>query len=187
MDMDHFRWIAPFYDRLFGFLEPGRLAELLAPRPSDRLLDVGGGTGRVAQHFRATVREVCVVDPSRGMLDQARAKTGLRACRGRVERLPFADGSFQRIIAVDSFHHFQDHPQAAVELVRVLAPGGRLVVEEPNIERWPVKLIALAEALALMRSRFYSPSDLARLFQAAGARVTLYDDDALNYWAVVEK
>jgi len=49
--------------------------------------------------------------------------------------------------------------------LRVLAPGGRLVIEEPDVERTPVRLIALAEKLALMRSvsrRIHLPPLLER-------------------------
>ena len=49
-----------------------------------------------------------------------------------------------------------------------------------------VKLIALGERLLLMRSRFYAPDDLARLFQVAGGQVELHEDHGGVYWAVVE-
>jgi demethylmenaquinone methyltransferase/2-methoxy-6-polyprenyl-1,4-benzoquinol methylase len=89
---------------------------------------------------------------------------------------------------VDAFHHVCDQQQTAAELLRVLAPGGRLVVEEPNIETLTVKLIALAEKLALMRSHFLSPSAIAQMFRSLGAQVSIHTtpDDRLNAWLVVE-
>jgi demethylmenaquinone methyltransferase/2-methoxy-6-polyprenyl-1,4-benzoquinol methylase len=184
--MDHFAWIAPLYDRIFEFLDPTRLIALLEPGPSHRLLDVGGGTGRVTTALVPHVRQACIVDVSLGMLAQAQDK-GLCAYQAVAEGLPFADESFDRILIVDAFHHFHDWPRAAVELVRVLRPGGRLVIEELNIRHWSTKLIALGERLLLMRSRFYAPADLARLFQVAGGRVTLHQDRGSIYWAVIER
>ncbi len=73
------------------------------------------------------------------------------------------------------------------ELVRVVAPGGRLVVEEMNYERLPVKLVALGEKLLLMGSHFYRPAGLARLFEGRGARVSVVADDPMAMWVVVEK
>lgn len=184
--MDLFHHIAPLYDRIFRFSDPARLLTLLEPAPDHRLLDVGGGTGRVTNSLVSRVGQACVVDVSVGMLHQARDK-GLCAYLGAAERLPFPDGAFDRILIVDAFHHFCDWPRAAAELLRVLRPGGRMVIEEPDIRNGVVKLIALGERLLLMRSRFYAPDDLARLFQIAGGRVTLYDDQGAIYWAVVER
>lgn len=184
--LDHFGVIAPYYDRIFARPDPARLRELLA-LPAGRLLDVGGGTGRISEMLAGHVDMVVVADPSRAMLNGARGKDGLQPSRGHAERLPFGDGSFDRVLVVDAFHHFDHHKLAAVELVRVVAPGGRLVVEEMNYERLPVKLVALGEKLLLMGSHFYRPAALARLFEGSGARVTVHADDAVNMWVVVEK
>lgn len=184
--MDLFHRIAPLYDRIFRFLDPTQLLKLLELASHHRLLDVGGGTGRVTNSLVEHVGRACVVDVSWGMLVEARTK-GLCACQGVAERLSFPDGTFDRILIVDAFHHFCDWPQAASELLRVLRPGGRMVIEEPDIRYGVVKLIALGERLLLMRSRFYAPPDLARLFQAAGGRVTLHEGQGAIYWAVIER
>ena len=184
---DHFGALAPWYDRLIRPADPTRLLALLALSPGLRVLDVGGGTGRVTQTLRATGAALTIVDPAAEMLRQALAKGCCRPCQSVAEALPFASASFPRLLAVDSFHHFHQQRQAAAELWRVLAPGGRIVIEEPNIVRWSVKLIALGETLLLMRSHFYRPDELARLFQELGARVTLHGEDEVNYWLVAEK
>ncbi len=184
--LDHFGLIAPYYDRIFARPDPARLRQLLA-LPAGRLLDVGGGTGRIAELLAGDVGKVVVADASRGMLDGARAKPGLAPACAHAERLPFPDGCFDRVLVVDAFHHFGQHEQAAGELLRVVAAGGRLVVEEMNYERLPVKLVALGEKLLLMGSHFYRPAGLRRLFEGRGARVTVHADDPLAVWVVVEK
>jgi ubiquinone/menaquinone biosynthesis C-methylase UbiE len=186
MTMDLFDWLAPFYDRVFHFTDPTQLLTLLQPEPDHQLLDVGGGTGRVTSELAEHVAQACIVDVSPGMLFQARDK-GLCAYQGVAERLPFRDGTFDRILIVDAFHHFRDWPWAAAELVRVLQPGGRMVVEEPDIRNGVVKLIALCERLLLMRSRFFAPNDLARFFQVAGGRATLHEEHNGIYWVVIER
>jgi ubiquinone/menaquinone biosynthesis C-methylase UbiE len=104
---------------------------------------------------------------------------------GEAERLPFAGGTFARILVVDTFHHLRDQRQAATELLRVLAPGGRLVIEEGDVEQTSVQVIALLERLLLMRSRFYSPRGVLEMFEAAGGRVRL-EREGPKFWAVVE-
>jgi ubiquinone/menaquinone biosynthesis C-methylase UbiE len=183
--MAHFRFAAPLYDRLFASPDPDQLRRLLDLPVAGRILDVGGGTGRVAQALRGLADEVVVLDESTAMLQQARLK-GLTASRGQAERLPFPDGAFGRILVVDAFHHLQDQQRAAVELLRVLAPRGRIVIEEPNIEHASVRLLALAEKLALMRSHFCSPAALQQIFDAAGGQVRLVRQ-GMNFWAITEE
>ena len=183
---DHFALLAPFYDRIFAGYDPERLQGLLA-LPAGRLLDVGGGTGRIAVSLADQIGLVVIADPSHPMLSVSRAKPGLGPTRAQAERLPFPDGSFDRVLVVDAFHHFSNHQEAAGELLRVVAPGGRLVIEELNIERLPVKLIALGERLLLMGSHFHRPQSLARLFETRGGRVTLHMDDEINVWMVADK
>jgi len=121
------------------------------------------------------------------MLREARQKQMI-ACCGLAERLPFADGAFDRIVMVDTFHHLHDQHAAAKETLRVLRPGGRLVIEEPDIRRWAVKWIALGERLLLMRSRFHSIADLARVFEEAGARIAAIEEKRdLNVRLAVER
>jgi ubiquinone/menaquinone biosynthesis C-methylase UbiE len=183
--LDHFRFVAPIYDRLFASQQPDRLCSLLDLPVTGRVLDVGGGTGRVAQALRGLADEVVVLDESAAMLKQARLK-GLPAIRGQAEWLPFSDGAFARILVVDAFHHLQDQQRAAVALLRVLAPSGRIVIEEPNVERAAVRLIALAEKLALMRSHFHPPPAVQQIFRAAGGKVRLVRQ-GMSFWTVVER
>jgi demethylmenaquinone methyltransferase/2-methoxy-6-polyprenyl-1,4-benzoquinol methylase len=163
------------------------LIRLLDATPDHEILDVGGGTGRVAQHFVDIVRAICVLDLSHGMLLEAKKKLAIQACRGIAERLPFRDGAFSRVVAVDSFHHFEDHEKVASEMVRVLSPGGRLVLEEPDIRRWPVKLVALAERMALMGSHFYPLKQMAGFFSGPDLKLSFYESEGMNVWLVVDK
>lgn len=164
--IDHFRFIAPLYDHVFGGDSANhQISEFLELPINGWMLDAGGGTGRVSQHYAADAGGVMVLDVSLGMLQQAREKGGLHASVGEVEKLPFPDDFFERILIVDAFHHFFMHDAAVKDLWRVLKPGGKLLIVEPNIARFPVKLIAWGEALLLMRSRFFNAAQLNDLFR----------------------
>ncbi len=158
----HFDLIAPWYERFIHPQHPERLLAALELRPSHRVLDVGGGTGRVAQ-FLKPARLVVVADLSVAMLRFAQRKKGIHPTAALAEALPFAPGSFERVVMVDALHHLFDQRDAVAELWRVLAPGGRLIIEEPDLAHPFVKGIAIWEKAMLMRSHFLRPEAIAAL------------------------
>lgn len=183
----HFDLLARSYDRLIPPPVPGRLADLLRLPTDGWLLDTGGGTGRVAAALRPLVGRLVISDLSVPMLAQALAKGIACAVQAEAEGLPFPDGCFERILVVDALHHFADQRRAIRELLRVLRPGGRLVIEEPDIGHLPVKAMALAEKLALMGSRFYAPDQIAAMAARDGFTVAVEHDRRFSAWVIVDR
>lgn len=180
----HFNLLAPLYDHVIPFVRLEQMLEILDLPHEGSLLDAGGGTGRVAEALRPHVGWVVVADVSSGMLRQARQKN-LSAASTQTEYLPFPDGTFDRVLMVDALHHVINQAETVRELYRVLRAGGRLVIEEPDVRTFAVKLIAVAEKLALMRSRFLAPQQIARLFPP-GATVRVKSEE-YTAWVVAEK
>ncbi len=184
LKIDHFGFLASSYERLITVSEPVKLLELLDPPPAGAILDVGGGTGRVAQFLAEKSRLTVVSDPSQKMLLYASRKGSLRCVRSPGESLPFPSGFFDRVTIVDALHHVNDQSRVAAELWRVLKSGGRLVIEEPDFRTFSVKLIAIGETLLLMGSHFLTPAQIAALFPAGNTRVEAQDATA---WIVIVK
>jgi len=149
------------------------------------VVDIGGGTGRVSQSLAGT-NLVVVCDSSWGMVGESRRK-GLNACLAEAEHLPFPDGAFERALVVDALHHMGDQGRALAEALRVLAPGGRLVLEEPDLRLFAVRLIALAERLLGMRSRMLGERDLLALLRRPGLTVGVPERGGGAMRASVEK
>lgn len=99
-------------------------------------LDVGCGTGVLAQRLVAMGFEMTGVDPSEGMLEVMRARSDLvTAVHGSATDLPFASDSFDLVMTVAVMHHIADPGDirtALAEMVRVVKPGGTLLIWDHN-------------------------------------------------------
>ncbi len=109
----------------------------LAAGPRARVLDIGCGTGRLAERLTTAdgVRSIVGCDFSAGMLANAAERlaapraTGVASLvRGDATCLPFADAAFDAAVSTEAFHWFPDQDAALRELRRVLRPGGRLLL-----------------------------------------------------------
>ncbi len=119
-------------------LPPGRVVALLELRGTETVVDYGAGTGLYALHLAQALPggRVFAVDEHDALLAHVDAKVaaaGLPA--GRVvkvhtaeNRVPLDDGAADRILLLNVLHHVWDQPAALGEILRLLAPGGRLVV-----------------------------------------------------------
>ena len=114
-----------------------RMLDLAAIRPSDRVLDVGSGTGLVAIRAgrRVETGRVLGIDHSQGMLGRAADKARAAGLAGKVafqamdaEALDLADGAFDAVVSLFVLRHLPNPAVAVKEMRRVLAPGGRLAV-----------------------------------------------------------
>ncbi|MGD9614833.1 MAG: class I SAM-dependent methyltransferase [Alphaproteobacteria bacterium] len=155
--------------------------------PDDRVLDVACGGGIVARAFAPDVREVTGVDVTPAMLDVARraaAEAGIANAawdQHDVTTLPYDDGSFTIVVTRYSFHHLLDPAAALREMVRVCAPGGRIVVVDGIASEDPVKAAGFNRYHKLRdpsHVRSLTLSELIGLFVAAGLgepRVTRYE------------
>ena len=110
------------------------LRRLLAGAPLGRVLDIGTGTGRMAELFEPGAETVVALDNSPEMLRLARARLQHLA-PGRVElvqgdfaALPFADASFDTVLFHQVLHYAQSPEAALAEAARVARPGGRVAI-----------------------------------------------------------
>lgn len=153
------------------------IVDAAAPGPDDTVLDVACGGGLVARAFAPHVRHATGIDVTPAMLDTARkasAEQGLANVtwdRGDVTTLPYADGAFTIVVTRFSFHHFLDPLGVLREMVRVCAPGGRIVVADSCPSEDKAKAAAF-NRLELLRdpshTRALPLGEMKAVFAAAG-------------------
>jgi len=103
---------------------------------SRRILDAGGGYGRLAGPL-AERHDVTLCDISSEMLDEARGRwPGLKLVEADATRLPFEGGAFDAVLALDLLTHLPSLEAGVKELARVARPGGDVVFDTSNASPW---------------------------------------------------
>ena len=152
-----------------------RLKEVLDPRPGERLLEVGPGTGYYTlpvARWIAPGGELEILDVQREMLDHTlrrAAEAGidnLVAAQADARELPYEDGRFDGAYLVTVLGEVPDQDAALRELHRVVRPGGRVVVGE-----------------LFGDPHWVSPGRLERRAEAAGLRFDRRSGSPLGYFA----
>src|SRR5882724_11084792 len=106
-----------------------------------RVLDIASGEGYGAAALqKAGAAHVIGVDVSESTCSHARNKYLLDARPGTAERIPLPDNSVEIVVSFETIEHVPDPHCFLDECVRVLAPGGRLVISTPNKEIYAGRL-----------------------------------------------
>jgi len=121
----------PSYVWRFGQDRRLNLIRKWAPLEGKRVLDVGCGLGMYMRKMRAFTPAVYGVEIDLERAVEAGRALSLVACAA-AEGLPFPDASFDVVLSHEMIEHVQDDRRTVAEAIRVLRPGGRLVLFCPN-------------------------------------------------------
>lgn len=149
MTETHFDDVAAVYDETLPahvvdhYLRKRSRFVLDCSPPPGRLLDVGCGTGALAARLVGLGYRVAGLDPSQGMLDVMKERAPeVEAVNASATEMPFEEGAFDLSLSVATMHHIADREavrRALQEMVRVVKPGGRVIVwdHNPRNPYWP--------------------------------------------------
>ena len=178
--------VAPAYDRTNTVLSLGndrlwRIAttRAVAPRPGQRILDLAAGTGASSVALAASGAEVVAADFSPGMIAEGRRRhgsvPGLSFVEADATALPFEDDAFDAVTISFGLRNVNDPKKALAEMLRVTAPGGRLVICEFSHPRSP--------AFAGLY-RFYNDRVLPLIARAVSSNAAAYDylNESIRDW-----
>ena len=154
------------------------MVDLCEPESHWTALDAGSGPGGVAAVIEPRVAHVHGIDLTKSMVDLANKKFAgndkLTFVQGNVEEMDFDDNTFELVTARMVFHHVDDCIKGLSEILRVLKPGGRLVLcegvppDHRTRERYE-QIFALKE-----KRHTFSEAELINMFDNAGfSNITL--------------
>jgi len=169
------RWRASELGRITESLERSLMLSLVGDVAGCRLLDIGCGDGDFALELGRRGAAVTGVDMSPAMIEAARRHHAGRSEAtfqvAKATELPFANGSFDVVVAMTILCFVADAAPAFREIARVLRPGGRLVIGE--LGKWSTwaaerRLRAWLGSPLWRRGHFRTPAELQRLAREAG-------------------
>lgn len=110
------------------------LVSLMLPPSGTRIIDIGGGYGRLAPCYVDRFRETVICDGSMSLLGDARRRYGNRVTTiaADISRLPFADAAFDCALSIRVLQHCHDLEAAFAEIGRIVADDGTLVFSYHN-------------------------------------------------------
>src|SRR5208283_2940934 len=156
------------------------------PRPGERILDLGCGSGWATRLLARMVGEgpegfgqVVGVDVSDEMIRQARAASkdfeNILYVWGSAQQIPWEENFFDKMLSVESFYYYPDQERALVELFRVMAPRGRMFIlinlykDNPYSLQWvdklnvPVQVRSEAEYIELLKKHGFENVEARRI------------------------
>ena len=159
LEEDKHWWFASRTRAILGLLD-----RFLPPDPQRLVLDIGCGAGNMAHHL-AHYGRVTGVDPNPKPLRVAQAR-GLDVREGSADALPFADASFGLVALLDTVEHVPNEAGVFAECLRVLRPGGHLLITVPAL----MALWSQNDVLNAHQRR-YTAAELASKLQQQGFHV----------------
>ena len=204
------RWVANYDDVAESFAHftglvtaplAAAMVRLAGLSPTDRILDVGTGTGIVALSAAGQISPpgmVTGIDLAAGQLAVAKRKIEEAALSDRIglmlgdaENLPFEDAKFDVVLSLFALFHFPHPEKALSEIMRVLKPGGRMVIGVgagpawTSLKGWRHRLRRIPDLIRLQRGTLLlGPAQIERLVSQhlASSHLTEVAGLTKDYW-----
>ena len=158
--------LAPVYNRfsklLFSEVRED-IIENLDLKNQDKILDIGGGTGAFLEKIleKEPYVQVYLMDSSKKMVSKSIINS---IVLGKACKNPFDSNTFDYVLCTDALHHFENKKESIIEMMRVLKPGGTIIIFDMNADSPVTRLIKFGEKLLGEPSSFFTPEELSNSF-----------------------
>lgn len=167
-EINDFDKVYKYYDKFMTMFKLYKFEELKAAANMDVhkvVVDIGGGTGRLAQYICNSCKTVYVLDESEKMLSRVKQGGNLVCIRANALKTPFEDNSIDIVILSDVFHHIKEQKELVIEINRILKDNGKIIMLDFHRKHIKTKLLRAFEFILFGRLFFRTKDEVRHLLE----------------------
>lgn len=187
--MKKFDKVAGHYDnfmKLFAFDKSDEIKDALMLRGDEIVVDVGGGTGKLAEVMADNCQTIYVLDESKGMLAKVKQNSKVKPIIRDALNTNFEKESIDIVTMVDSLHHIDNHPELMKEMHRILKVGGKILILDLEREDIRIKLLKIFEFFLFGKLNYRTSKEVITLLSEK-FNVIKHIDKKYYYFILAEK
>jgi len=167
-DIKDFDKVYNYYDKFMNKFNLYKLQEVKDAaniNENEVIVDIGGGTGKLAQYICDSCKTVYVLDESDKMLSKVNQRKNLICVNGDALKTPFESNSIDTVILSDVFHHIKEQKELVIEIRRILKDNGKLVMLDFNRKHIRTRLLRAFEFIFFGRLFFRTKDEVRILLE----------------------
>jgi len=167
-EIKDFDKVYKYYDKFMSIFKLYKLEEIKVAanlEGDEVVVDIGGGTGRLAQYISNSCSTVYVLDESDKMLLKVKHSENLISINGNALKAPFEDKSIDTVIMSDVFHHIKEQEELIVEINRMLKHDGKIIILDFNKKHIKTRLLRAFEFILFEKLYFRTKDEIQVLLE----------------------
>jgi ubiquinone/menaquinone biosynthesis C-methylase UbiE len=156
------------YDKfieMFKFNKGEEIKEILNLQGEEVVLDIGGGTGRLADYISSDCKIVYILDESEGMLSKVKANGKVVPILGDGLNTDFENNSIDIVLMVDVFHHIENQKGLIQEAYRILKDNGKLLILDLEKKNAKIRMLRVFEFILFGKLYFKTSEEIQELIK----------------------
>jgi len=157
-----------YYDKFMAIFNLYKLKDIEDAASIDEdevVVDIGGGTGFLANHICNSCNTVYVLDESEKMLSRVEERGNVKVIKGNALSTPFHSGSIDTVIISDVFHHIKEQEELIAEISRILKDSGKIVIMDFHKNHIRTRLLRVFEFILFGRLFFRTKDEIKVLLE----------------------
>ncbi len=167
-EIKDFDKVYKYYDKFMAIFKLYKFEDIESAANIDGhevVVDIGGGTGCLAQHICNSCKTVYVLDESEKMLSKVKQTKNVIVIRGNALNTPFESNSIDIVILSDVFHHIKEQKELIVEISRILKVNGKVVIMDFHRKHIRTRLLRVFEFILFGRLFFRTKDEVKVLLE----------------------